>query len=135
MPKPQSQQLVVELDGDTWRVIGIGVQKAGEVYVHLASTTRSSTQKNGEIPVQIACFVDEKLLKPVDDVVEMITHKTPRGKILTGVVAYWLTEDAAKEIDPYAFRKTHDDRMGWFIRDQHLHKLDRIAFIPNKREI
>lgn len=35
MPK-----MTIQHEGDTWQVLGVGVQKAGEIYVHLASTTR-----------------------------------------------------------------------------------------------
>lgn len=52
----------IEHDGDTWRVIGVGVERDGKVHVHLASTTRYREQRNGKNPVQIGDWIDvEKL--------------------------------------------------------------------------
>jgi hypothetical protein len=56
------QTKTIELDGDTWRVLGLGVRREGLVYAHLASTTRFRSQKNGSVPVQIIDLIDEKLI-------------------------------------------------------------------------
>jgi len=40
-------------DGDTWLIVGIGVEVDGKRYTHLASTTRFRQQRNGKVPVQI----------------------------------------------------------------------------------
>lgn len=45
--------------GDTWRVLARGAEDdEGRVYMHLASTTRFRQQKNGQVPVQIADWID-----------------------------------------------------------------------------
>lgn len=52
--KPFKLDQIIELDGDKWRVLGIGVTNDdGKTYLHLASTTRFRQQKNGKVPVQI----------------------------------------------------------------------------------
>jgi len=49
---------LIEIDGDTWKVINLGVEREdGKVYAHLASTTRFRQQKNGKVPVQRADFI------------------------------------------------------------------------------
>lgn len=46
---------IVEYDGDVWTVLGVGyTREDGKTYLHLASTTRFITQKNGKRPIQ-AC--------------------------------------------------------------------------------
>lgn len=48
----------IELEGDTWRVIGVGVTREdGLTYCHLASTTRFVEQRNGARPIQIGEWV------------------------------------------------------------------------------
>jgi len=49
--------------GDAWRVVGVGAQRDGNTFCHLASTTRFRQQKNGENPVQIGDWVDTEVLK------------------------------------------------------------------------
>lgn len=46
----------------------------------------------------------------------MVEHTTGKGKVLRGVVRADLTQEQAKEIDPYTFKKDG----GWFIREKHL---------------
>lgn len=48
---------IVKYDGDTWRVLAVGAQREGEIYLHLASTTRFIEQRNGKRPIQMASFV------------------------------------------------------------------------------
>lgn len=48
---------VISVDGDTWRIIGTGAYSAGAVYCHLASTTRFTQQRNGQVPLQMGAFV------------------------------------------------------------------------------
>jgi hypothetical protein len=43
----------------------------------------------------------------------MIEHVTKRGKRLRGVIRTDLTQDEAKALDPYTFKKCN----GWFIRE------------------
>ena len=55
---------VINHDGDTWEVIGMGVEKDGKVFCHLASTTRiQGHQKNGANPSQINDWVDVETLE------------------------------------------------------------------------
>jgi len=52
---------------------------------------------------------------------EIIEHTTAKGKVLRGIIRTDLTQDAAKEIDPYTFRKKNAaGETGWFIRAKHL---------------
>lgn len=59
---------------------------------------------------------------------ELITHTTPRGKLLAGFVIDWLDEDQAKEIDPYTFKKDG----GWFIRARHVDQLREVSQVDGK---
>jgi hypothetical protein len=46
------------VDGDTWRVLGVGAtDEQGRTYVHLASTTRMQSQRNGARPIQCAMWL------------------------------------------------------------------------------
>lgn len=55
---------IITFENDTWRIIGRGAtNELGEVFCHLSSTTRFSTQRNGKVPVQIATFVPAALLQ------------------------------------------------------------------------
>ena len=47
----------VTVDGDTWKVIAVGAVRDDSVYCHLASTTRSRKQRNGDNPIQACDFV------------------------------------------------------------------------------
>jgi hypothetical protein len=51
----------VRKDGDVWRILSLGRDDhpdyPGEVYCHLASTTRFRQQKNGPYPIQICVWV------------------------------------------------------------------------------
>ena len=49
--------------GDAWRVLGVGAQRDGNTYCHLASTTNFRQQKNGAIPMQIGDWIDTEVLK------------------------------------------------------------------------
>lgn len=55
--------ITINHDGDTWRVVGIGTRRDGKVYCHLASTTRSRKQRNGNNPIQIADWIDEAVIE------------------------------------------------------------------------
>ena len=56
----------------------------------------------------------EQAPAPVTPDNPLVTHVTKKGKTLTGTIRTDLTEDQAKAIDPYAFRKNG----GWFIRSK-----------------
>ena len=43
---------IITTRGDTWRVVGIGIERDGATLLHLASATRSRQQRNGGVPVQ-----------------------------------------------------------------------------------
>lgn len=51
-------ELIVQHDGDTWRVLSFGTASEGKVFAHLASTTRGFRQKNGWCPLQINDWID-----------------------------------------------------------------------------
>jgi hypothetical protein len=53
----------ISYDGDTWFVLGVGTVRDGKTFVHLASTTRSFCQRNGNYPVQINDWIPSELLK------------------------------------------------------------------------
>jgi hypothetical protein len=54
---------VIVYMGDVWRVLGVGAQRDGNTYCHLASTTNFRQQKNGAIPMQIGDWIDTEVLK------------------------------------------------------------------------
>ena len=47
----------IEHNGDTWKILGLGIERDGEIYAHLASTTRGTRQKNGFYPMQSCDFI------------------------------------------------------------------------------
>ena len=53
----QHDQIITARD-DTWRVVGIGIERDGANFLHLASTTRSRQQRNGAMPVQTTGWFD-----------------------------------------------------------------------------
>lgn len=105
----------VELNGDTWYILNTGrVREDGKIYAHLSSATRGRQAKNGVHPVDINDYIDMPAhLVPTGEIVE---HVTGKGKTLRGVVRKDLSQQQAKEIDPYTFKKDG----GWFIREKHL---------------
>jgi hypothetical protein len=62
MSKCKPEPLVIQHDGDTWRILGQGMMREGKVYCHLASTTKGVQQKNGWNPMQICDWVDADLV-------------------------------------------------------------------------
>ena len=54
--------ITIQIDGDTWRIIGEGATRDGKTYCHLASTTRFRQQRNGHEPVQMADWVDHAVI-------------------------------------------------------------------------
>lgn len=62
--KEMNNVKTIKHDGDTWEVIGMGVERDGQVFCHLASTTRvQGHQKNGVNPAQINDWVDLEVLE------------------------------------------------------------------------
>lgn len=58
-------QTTVSIDGETWRILGIGATKTDDegrelVLCHLASTTRFRQQRNGANPIQMCDWVPSK---------------------------------------------------------------------------
>jgi hypothetical protein len=43
---------IITARNDVWRVVGIGLERDGATFLHLASTTRFRQQRNGAVPVQ-----------------------------------------------------------------------------------
>ena len=48
--------------GHAWRVIGVGAQRNGNTFCHLANLSEFRNQKNGRVPVQINDWVDSAVL-------------------------------------------------------------------------
>lgn len=61
-PREKYTDLTIVYMGEVWRVIGVGAQRDGNTYCHLANTTRGTHQKNGWMPAQIADWVDTAVL-------------------------------------------------------------------------
>lgn len=55
-------KVIVHL-GDVWKVIGVGAQREGNTFCHLASIHRGRQQKNVWYPIQINDWVDTEVLK------------------------------------------------------------------------
>ncbi len=53
---------VIQHDGETWRILALGIERDGKTYAHLASLTRGRMQRNGFVPAQIGDFIDNALL-------------------------------------------------------------------------
>ena len=59
---------IIRFEGALWRVLGIGItNEAGEVYLHLGSTTRFRHQRNGRVPVQHADFISIEKIDVVEN--------------------------------------------------------------------
>ena len=56
-------EIVINHDGDTWKVLSVGAHRDGKFYCHLLSTTRFYHQKNGKNPVQMGVWIDGKELR------------------------------------------------------------------------
>lgn len=48
--------------GRAWRVIGVGAERNGNTFCHLASLHEFRMQKNGRMPIQINDWVDSAVL-------------------------------------------------------------------------
>lgn len=63
---------IITIDGDTWRVVGVGATDAdGFIYMHLASTTRFRDQKNGRSPVQAADWLAPEIFGLAENMTKM----------------------------------------------------------------
>lgn len=54
---------IVELAGDTWRVLNTGAYADGLVFVHLASTTQVVDRRNGRYPATLTTQVSAELVE------------------------------------------------------------------------
>lgn len=63
MNKQQFLNKVIVHMGDVWKVIGVGAQREGNTFCHLASAHRGTKQKNGWVPAQINDWVDTAVLE------------------------------------------------------------------------
>lgn len=52
--------MIVEHDGDTWEIIGLGVVMEWKTFTHLASKTRGRHQRNGFRPIMIVDWLEGK---------------------------------------------------------------------------
>lgn len=43
----------IEIDGETWVIVAVGVTEGECTYVHVKHTTKGTTQRNGFSPVQV----------------------------------------------------------------------------------
>ena len=48
--------------GRAWRVIGVGTERNGNTFCHLANLYEFRVQKNGRVPMQINDWVDTAVL-------------------------------------------------------------------------
>jgi hypothetical protein len=61
-PREKYTDLIIVHMGEVWRVIGVGAQRDGNTFCHLANTSRGKQQKNGWVPNQINDWVDTAVL-------------------------------------------------------------------------
>lgn len=54
--------LLIEHEGEVWKLLGTGSVRDGKVYCHLSSTTRGRYQKNGWYPLGMCDWIDKKVL-------------------------------------------------------------------------
>lgn len=63
MDKQQFLDKTIVHMGEVWKVIGVGAQRDGNTFCHLANKHRGRQQKNGWVPAQINDWVDTEVLK------------------------------------------------------------------------
>jgi hypothetical protein len=52
----------IKHDNDIWRIVSVGAERDGLVYLHLASTTKFRQQRNGQRPIQMCDWLPVELL-------------------------------------------------------------------------
>ena len=57
-----ARDLIIEHEGETWKLLSRGISRNGKVYCHLASTTRFTEQRNGRLPMQIGDWIDAEVI-------------------------------------------------------------------------
>lgn len=70
----------IKLDGDTWRVLSMGVERDGKTFCHLASTTRGQWQRNGFHPTQICDWIPNEQLTALKAVNDYYTDRNNSGQ-------------------------------------------------------
>jgi len=53
---------IVVYAGELWRIVGIGAERNGSTYCHLANLTRGRQQKNGWMPIQMGDWIDSAVI-------------------------------------------------------------------------
>ena len=48
--------------GEVWRIVGIGAERKGVTYCHLANLVRGRQQRNGWMPVQVGDWIDSAVV-------------------------------------------------------------------------
>jgi hypothetical protein len=57
-PPEKKMSIIIEHDGDTWRILSEGRTDGDKTFCHLASTTRFRVQKNGKNPIQMCDWIE-----------------------------------------------------------------------------
>jgi len=63
LPRNYEDLPIVELDGEKWRVLGVGIERPVMCLCHLASVSRVRQQRNGAMPVQRLGWIARSLLE------------------------------------------------------------------------
>jgi hypothetical protein len=63
MDKQEFLDKVIVHMGGPWKIIGVGAQRDGNIFCHLASTRDFRQQKNGRTPLQICDWIDTAVLR------------------------------------------------------------------------
>lgn len=59
---PKMGQVVIVIEGESWRLLGTGTVRDGLVLCHLAHATKGRQQRNGWMPIQCCEWVDQNIL-------------------------------------------------------------------------
>lgn len=84
--------ILINHNGDTWRILSEGATRDGKIYCHLASTTRFRQQKNGAIPVQMGDWIDSAVILSCA-MQEEEKQRADTGKSHAGACVPWRGRD------------------------------------------
>lgn len=106
-------EAIIKIEGDTWRILSVGMQFDSTVMCHMASTTRFRDQRNGKSPIQELLDVPAKVLEAALD--------RPRGfftwsHALRGAFCRGEVDAAAGKVFadcPYADRRKAGGGLTW----------------------
>lgn len=103
----------VELEGDTWRIIGIGRYDSGVVLCHLASTTQFQQQRNGKVPKQIVQDLPESMVAKLTGVPTgfYTWNRSLQGAFRKGMQA--AQDGETRDTCPYRDKRKPDGRLTW----------------------